>query len=130
MGVERDLLNVSDLVITRPNRRGPGGDSGGSDTAITRSGSPVEAAYAEEERQFRNPNGREVITLGQFFIDPVRDIQGEIVPVLVGDLASWTDHQGVARSEEEIVSVKGLTDCASRLDVVQFSVGQTAPAGT
>lgn len=121
MGIEREAVNVGDLRITRPNRRGPGGDSVGDDAVI---GSVLEAAYSEEERTFRRADGREVVSIGLFFIDPILDAEGEIVPVLVGDLASWTDHQGVAKTDEEIVRVKGLTDCTSRLDIVEFSVGQ------
>lgn len=127
MGIEREAVNVADLQITRANRRGPGGDSVGDDTEI---GTALEAAYTEEERLFRRADGREVVSVGRFFIDPILDAQGEIVPVLVGDLASWTDHQGVAKADEEIVSVKGLTDCTSRLDIVEFSVGQLATGGT
>lgn len=126
MGVERDAVNVSDLKITRPTRTGPGGDSVGADADL---GVDLEAAYSDEEKNFRRSDGREVVTSGLFVIDPILDDRGEIVPVLVGDLATWTDHQGVAKVDQEIVRVKAITDCTSRLDVISFSVGQQSPAG-
>jgi hypothetical protein len=126
MGIERLSVNVSDLRISRPSRRGPGGDESATATEI---GANLEAAYTEAERIFRRGDGREVVAQGQFFIDPIRDNAGDIVPVLVGDLAEWTDHQGVAKTAQEIVRVAGIPDCTSRLDIVDFSVGQLAAAG-
>jgi hypothetical protein len=126
MGIEASAVNVSDLRISRPTRSGPGGDEVGSGTEI---GADLESCYSEQNRTIRDADGREVIVSGEFFIDPITDDRGAIVPVLVGDLAAWTDHQGVAVEAQEIVAVKGLTDCTSRLDVVQFQVGRTASAG-
>ncbi len=126
MGIEAEAVNVSDLQISRPNRSGPGGDEVGSPAEI---GVALDACYSEQNRTIRDADGREVVVSGEFFIDPITDGRGAIVPVLVGDLAAWTDHQGVAVDPQEIVAVKGLTDCASRLDIVQFQVGRTASAG-
>ena len=120
MGIERDAVNVSDLRISRPNRRGPGGDESSAATEI---GANLDAAYSESDRIFRRPDGREIVLTGQFFIDPIRGDDGEIVPVLPGDLAEWTDHQGVAKNAQEIVRVTGIPDCTSRLDIVEFAVG-------
>jgi hypothetical protein len=126
MGVEAEAVNVSDLRISRPDRSGPGGDEVGSGTEI---GAALDACYSEQNRTIRDADGREVIVSGEFFINPITDGRGAVVPVLVGDLAEWTDHQGVAVDAQEIVAVRGLTDCTSRLDIVQFQVGRTASAG-
>ncbi len=121
MGIDPSSINVTDLVITRPDRSGPGGDQVGSPTVVA---SGISACRSEEDRHLRRPRGRDVVSLGRFFFDPVYDLNGDPVEFRPGDLAQWTNGFGVAVQPQEIVSVEPIFDCDGVLDIVSFRVGQ------
>lgn len=121
MGIDAMLANVEDLEITRPNRIGPGGDQSGAAEVI---GTELLACHVEEDKLFRRPDGREVVSFGQFFLDPILDARGDPVEIRVGDLAKWTNGFGVAGEPQEIIAVAVTQDCDGALDVVTFRVGR------
>ena len=126
MGIDPSSVNVRDLRITSPNRSGPGGDQVGTPTAV---GSGLEACFTQENRLLRRPRGRDVISLGRFFVNPFYDAVGDLVAIEPGFLAQWTDAFGSLVEPQEIVDVQPITDCTGALDIVSFSVGRTYQAG-
>ena len=125
MGIEPASVNVSDLRITRPDRSGPGGDVVGTPAVL---GSDLDACLDPEERIFRRRDGREVASFGRFYIDPVYDDVGELVPIVPGDLVEYTDAFGQAVDPQEIVSVAPTMDCDGDLDIVSFRIGRATGA--
>lgn len=121
-GIDPSSVNVSDLAITRPSRTGPGGDEVGDATVI---GSELQALRVEENKVFQTGRGREIVSLGRFFLDPILDDAGDPVEILPGDFAAWTNAFGSAVEAQEIVSVEPTTGCDGLLDVVTFRVGRT-----
>ena len=119
MGIEPSSVNVSDLTITRPGRRGVGGDESGSTTL----GADLSACFVSEDKLFRRPGGREIASIGRFFVSPWRGADGEIVAIKPGDLAEWTDLLGVTHEPQEIIAVDPTSDCDGNLDVVAFRIG-------
>lgn len=125
MGIEPGSVNVGDLRITRPDRSGPGGDIVGTPAEL---GSELDACLDPEDRLFRDAKGREVVSLGRFFIDPIRSAAGVVVPILPGDLVEYTDLFGQTVDPQEIISVAPTMDCDGALDIVSFRTGRTTGA--
>lgn len=122
MGIDPSAVNVTDLEITRPDRSGPGGDQAAAPAVI---GTALAACRVEEDKLFRRPNGREAVSFGRFFLDPILDGAGDPVEILPGDLAKWTNAFGTLGEPQEIISVEPTNDCAGDLDVVTFRVGRS-----
>lgn len=122
MGIDPTCANVSDLRLTRPVRRGPGGDESGSETVL---GANLSALRTEEDRIFRRSDGREVVSFARFFMDPIKTAAGAFVEIRPGDLAQWTNAFGVLQSAEEIIAVEPTEDCSGALDVVTFRIGRS-----
>lgn len=124
MGLEPGAANVVDLRLARPTRAGPGGDQ----TTETEFAAGLTALVTERPgtRRFRTPSRRADVTFAMIYLDPVRDAAGAIVPVLVGDLADWTDQQGVKVDSQEIVAVGTTEDCTGALDLLELSIGRTS----
>ena len=122
MGIDPSAVNVIDLEITRPDRSGPGGDQAGAAAIL---GTALSALRVEEDKLFRRPNGREVVSFGRFFLDPILDELGEPVEIRPGDLAKWSNAFGTEGEPQEIISVEPTNDCEGGLDVVTFRVGRS-----
>lgn len=122
MGIDLSSVNVRDLALTRPDRSGPGGDQAGAPEVL---GQNLAACHAEEDKIFRRPNGREVVSFGRFFLDPLFDEGGDLIEVRAGDLAQWTSLFGVLGEPQEIISVEPTADCDGKLDILSFRVGRT-----
>ena len=122
MGIDPSAVNVADLEITRPDRSALGGDQAGAAAVI---GTGLEACHVEEDKLFRRPNGREVVSFGRFFLDPILDELGEPVEIVPGDLAKWSNAFGTVGEPQEIVSVEATQDCDGRFDVLTFRVGRS-----
>lgn len=125
MGIDPSSVNVSDVRITRPDRSGPGGDIVGTPAVL---GEDLEACHVAEDRVLRTGSGPEIIILGRFWMDPVTDELGDVVPIKPGDLVAWTDLQGVENDPQEIISVEPTQDCDGDFDVLTFTIGRTAAA--
>jgi hypothetical protein len=125
-GIDAGSINITDLVLARPDHSGPGGDSAG--IFIIRD--PVEAIFIEQVQQLRVPDGREVVLTGTLYVDPLLDDSGDVIPIKPGDWASFTDLQGVKVEPQEIVVVKGVMDCSNRLDVVELKIGSAQATGS
>ena len=126
MGIDPSCVNVTDLKITRPDRSGPGGDQVGAASVL---GQDLDALFVPEDRLLRRAIGREVVSFGVFFIDPLRTSRGVVVPVVPGDLAEWTGLQGDVPGPQEIISVEPTADCEGALDVLSFRVGRSSAVG-
>ena len=122
MGIDPSAVNVIDLEITRPDRSGPGGDQAGAAAIL---GTGLEALRVEEDKLFRRPNGREVVSFGRFFLDPILDELGDPIEIRPGDLAKWSNAFGTVGEPQEIIAVEPTNDCEGELDVVTFRVGRS-----
>ncbi|MCP4868279.1 MAG: hypothetical protein GY898_06125 [Proteobacteria bacterium] len=121
MGIDPSAVNVRDLEITRPSRRGPGGDLVGTPTVL---GTALQALRVDEEKFFRGARGVELVSFARFFMDPFADDAGDVVALEAGDFASYSNGFGVAVEPQEIVQVATTEDCSGVLDVVTFRVGR------
>lgn len=122
MGIDSLAVNVNDLTISRPTRSGPGGDVG-VETVIA---SNIQAIFMQTNRELIVPGNREVVLTGSFFIDPIVNRRGEIVPVLVGDFVAYSDLQGQLVEEQEVLAVSPSMDCENKLDCIHLAIGTGA----
>jgi hypothetical protein len=116
--IDVECANVEDVVITRPDRSGPGGDIVGTPASVVPS---TKAIYTPVSRRFRSPDGRDNIIRGDFFLDPV-DSLGNVRDIRVGDLLSYSDFAGNAVADIEIIQVEPVWICGD-LDSIQVSIG-------
>lgn len=126
MGIDPSAVNVSDLRVIRPNRAGPAGDEVGAGTLL---GSALQALRVDEDRILRDGRGREIVSFGRFFLDPWTDDDGELVEIVPGDLAQWSNAFGTTVEAQEIITVETTTDCAGHLDILSFRVGRATAVG-
>jgi hypothetical protein len=122
--IDIECANVQDVVITRPDRSGPGGDIVGTPTSVV---SATPAIYVPTTRRFRTPDGRDDIIRGEFFIDPV-DSLGAVRDVHVGDLLSYTDFAGNSVQNREIIRVEPVWICGD-LDSLNIAIGGALGVG-
>lgn len=98
----RRSLNVTDVLVSRPNRTGPAGDQVGSPTTVH---SELEAHYEPSSSMVRTETGAEARLTGLLFFDPIDD-EGESVDILPGDFVSYTDHLGRTTTKREVLTVE------------------------
>lgn len=109
--IERDLVNVTDLKILRPERGGPGGDITGKTTVA----SNLEAIVQPSERLVRNSQGREVAATAKLYVDPDVDI-------VARDLVQYTVPEGALTGELEVLTV-GVWSCGDETDHIRVTLG-------
>ena len=117
--IERDLANVFDLELSRPDRTGPSQDPVG-DPATLASG--LCAVYEPFQAWLQEPNGRQVRLSAKIWIDPI-DNDGDAITVAAGDWAQWTDFRGVLVREQVIVTVSPWF-VGTELDHIQLDIGR------
>lgn len=122
MGIDPSSVNCRDLEITRPDRSGPGGDTVGTPTVL---GTALQALRVDEQKFFRSTRGVELVSFARFFLDPFADEAGDVVEILPGDQAAYSNGFASAIEAQEIVQVETTEDCSGRLDVVSFRVGRS-----
>ena len=122
MGIEPSSVNVRDLTITRPDLSGPGGDEVEAPSVIA---SGIQATRVEETKHYRTTRNTEVEIFARFFIDPIYDETCNLVEILAGDFASWSNAFGSVVEPNEIISVEPIYDCVGRLDIVTLRVGRS-----
>lgn len=67
--IDRGLVNVTDLVVKRPLRKGPAGDIvPGQDVTVL---GPVRAIQERVHRVRKSRNGTDVVVEAVYFIDPL-----------------------------------------------------------
>lgn len=92
MTIELELVNVTDLVVKRPLRDGPGGDSDPANDVVVASG--LSAIYERTQRVRRNAQtGDDIITEGVFFLDPTK-ADGSPLEIRERDYVQHTDATG------------------------------------
>lgn len=128
MGIDPSVINVRDLKLSRPARLGPAGDESGAATVLA-SGLSALVTHLPAERRFRRRDGLNVVILAEIFLDPVRDADGVLIPILDGDFAEWTNTQGAAVEPQEVLAWSTTDDCDGSLDVLKLDVGRTTAAG-
>lgn len=126
MGIDPSSVNVLDLSIIRPTRTGPGGDEVGAGTVL---GSGLQALRVAEDKLMRDSRGRELVSFARFFLDPWAGDDGEIVEIVPGDLASYSNAFGSEVDPQEIISVEPTMDCDGSLDCITFRVGRATAVG-
>jgi len=92
------------ITVTRPDHRGPGGDSIAAATAVA----TFDAVYEASTSLVRDVNGRETPMGAIFYVD---DEAGAAL-VRTRDLVAWTDRQGRAIGPREIRNVRPWANAA------------------
>ncbi len=99
--LEPDWFNVTDLKITREERRGPGGDAS-SETTIAED---LDAVYEVQHEMVKDARGRDIILTGFFLINPT-DNHGQAMDIQPGDRVQYTDWRNKLAKKQTVVSAE------------------------
>lgn len=105
--IESELVNVTDLVISRPVRQGPSRDQSAAPTTIA---SSLQAILEEEDREVVGADGTSRPITGTLFVNPV-DNDGDAIHVRPGDLVTYSDYTGATLKPRRIVRVRAHYSC-------------------
>lgn len=119
--IERDLVNVCDLAITRPKRSGPAGDSlVANDFSVA---TDLCAIVEAEHAVIQDLDNRQQLVVASIWIDGV-DANGDFLKVREGDLVQYTDWKGDLVKKQQVLRVSPGY-CGTELDHVELSVGRS-----
>lgn len=116
--IERDLANVTDLALFRPQRLGPSQDESGTPVTLA---SGLCAIVQPEQVFFKDTGGREQFIRATIWIDPV-DNDGDAIDVRAGDHLQYTDFRGVLQKRQLILRVSSWY-MSAELDHIELGVG-------
>ena len=116
--IERDLANVFDLALFRPQRQGPSMDESGTPVTLA---SGLCAIYEPTQVLFKDVDGRELLIRATFFIDPC-DNDGNMIDVRAHDHLQYTDFRGVLQKRQLILQVSPWY-CGAELDHIELGIG-------
>ena len=116
--IVRALANVFDLKLTRPVRAGPSMDESDVPTLIAEN---LCAIYEPTHQLLQEPNGRAIVILGKFAIDPC-DNEGEALDVRQHDHLQFTDYRGKLQRRQMIRRVSPWY-CGAELDHILLEIG-------
>jgi len=116
-GIPKTTANAVDVVVTRPDRSGPGGDLVGLPAAVA---SYSHGIHRIRNRLLKREDGREANVTGELAVDGFTN--GDPDGILEGDLVSFTLASGREVQEEEVVSVQEYAP-GGRLSWVVLNLG-------
>lgn len=116
--IERELVNVTDVALYRPQRTGAGGGSLAADDVALYSG--LLGIHEPADRLQENVTNRDHVRTETLWIDPV-DSDGAAIDVHVDDLVDWTDRLGRTVTRRRIRSVFPWW-CGAEIDHLEMEV--------
>lgn len=117
--IDRDLANLFDLALSRPDRTGPSRDPVGDPSTLA---DGLCAIYEPFTAWLQETDGRQVRVSARIYVDPV-DNDGVALDLIAGDWAQWTDYRGVLLKEQVIVTVSPWF-IGTELDHIQLDIGR------
>lgn len=116
--IERELVNVTDVVIYRPARTGAGlGSVRGDDTTLY---AGLLGIHEPADSSVQSPTAQDHARSETLWIDPV-DEEGNPIDVFVDDLVDWTDRAGRTVVRKRIRRVQDWW-CGAEIDHLELEI--------